>query len=201
MVKFSPFHVEVNDNLRNVIRSLQDASNNKEEGATLTDLVGKESLSIKELRFVQTAIKSANATAATSGTKTAIPWLHEVIEPNLFKLPQVLSTLTPEQIEEQNQRRKVLEARAAEREYQRMVAPLYKRSTREKRRSLYEQKLQYQLGVPLNMIAAAATSFLVGYYGGMHYYDNDHSAALGVGCICLFVMLFVEMMLFTIRSI
>jgi hypothetical protein len=81
-----------------------------------------------------------------------------------------------------------------------MVAPLTRMATLQKRRQIFEQKLQYQMGVPINMILGGGTGFLIGYYSGMHYF-GDHNSALGTGCVCLFIVLFIEMLLFTIRSL
>jgi len=198
-LKFTEFAVDNTTVLRDHIQSLRKTDVGAENAKELDALSSQDSLSLKDLRILQrivAAVKSGNDPAANN-----ISWLHEVLQPKFLRLPKALPTQTKEEIAAQNRAREVLMARAQEREYQQLVEPLNRRATNQKRKQMYEKKLQYQLGVPMNMIAGAATAFLVGYYGGMHYFVRDHSRAVGAGCVCMVAMLLLEMTLFTIRSI
>ena len=189
-----------NDELRSAMSSLvAEGGLGAEDASFVGELQVQDTVSLKELRQLQQLVAAAKIKPGSSVGITT-KWLNEIIKGSMLNLPSVKSSLSPEEIAAQDRRREILLARAAEREYQSMVAPLNRRSTNQKRRQIYEQKLQYQLGVPVNMVLGAGTAFLLGYYGGMHYFA-DHNSALGVGCVCLFIMLFIEMMLFTIRSL
>ena len=214
-LQFTEFSVRNSDGLQELITTLHkeyhsDSSAEGGDGEFLASLREQESLSLKQLRRLQTITKAAQQVkqarkqggggGAGDDGEGDVRWLHEVIHGGLLNLPHVKSMLTPEEEEAQNRRRQIMMNRAAEREYQSMVAPLTRMATLQKRRQIFEQKLQYQMGVPINMILGGGTGFLIGYYSGMHYF-GDHNSALGTGCVCLFIVLFIEMLLFTIRSL
>jgi hypothetical protein len=211
-LQFTEFSIRNSDGLQELITTLHkeyhpDSSAEGGDGEFLASIKDQESLSLKQLRRLQAITKVAQQEKKQRGGGSAgtddggdVRWLHEVIHGGLLNLPTVKSTLTPEEQEAQNRRRQIMMNRAAEREYQSMVAPLTRMATLQKRRQIFEAKLQYQMGVPVNMILGGGTGFLIGYYSGMHYF-GDHNSALGTGCVCLFIILFIEMLLFTIRSL
>lgn len=194
-LNFTDFSVQNTDSIKKLLSAIRKARAGDAEDCRCVDsLLQKECLLLKDLREIQDLRASALKTHAN------LPLISNVLSAGALNFPTVKSSLTPEEIEAQDRRREIMLARAQEREYQRMVAPLTARATKAKRRQIFEQKLQYQLGVPVNMVLGGGTAFILGYYSGMHYF-GDHNSALGVGCVCLFIMLFIEMMLFTIRSI